>query len=61
MAKSFVHINKIKTYGTLKSRWNHDLNVGFRMALSGNDKNLTIKFSSFNYFMVIKTWRNRTV
>lgn len=31
MAKSFVHINKIKTYGTLKSRWNHDLNVGFRM------------------------------
>ena len=30
MAKAFVHINKIKNYGALKSRWNHDLNTEFR-------------------------------
>lgn len=30
MSKVCVHINKIKSMGTLKSRWNHDLNEQFR-------------------------------
>lgn len=30
MAKSFVRIEKIKNMGTLKARWNHDINKEFR-------------------------------
>ena len=30
MAKACVLINKITSMGTLKSRWNHDINVTFR-------------------------------
>lgn len=30
MSKVCVHINKIKSMGTLKSRWNHDINEQFR-------------------------------
>ena len=30
MSRVCVHINKIKSMGTLKSRWNHDINKQFR-------------------------------